>query len=179
MPTCSYRHAKALQTRPTGLAVPLRDLATTALLAASDGETTCAAHVGDGAAVVRGEAGWRTLSWPESGEHVGTTRFLTETPPAIRTARLTEPVTALALFTDGLERLVLDLASGTPHGPFFHMIAAPLDRSAADRATPAGRHADLSAALGRYLDSDPVNARTDDDKTLVIAVSRPGAETFA
>lgn len=150
-----------------------RDMATTALIVVSDGIATLAAHVGDGAAVARVAGGWRTLSWPEAGEHAGTTRFLTETPPAVRTARLGGPVTAVALLTDGLERLVLDLSARAPHSPFFEMVAAPLDRLAADPATPDGRHPALSAALARYLDGERINERTDDDKTLAVAVRRP------
>jgi hypothetical protein len=150
-----------------------RDLATTTIVAVSDGATTVTAHVGDGAAVARVPDGWRSLSWPESGEHAGTTRFLTENPPAIRTARLDAPVTAVALLTDGLERLVLDLAAQAPHPPFFEMVARPLDDRAADPATPPGRQRALSLALGRYLDGEAVNERTDDDKTLIMAVRRP------
>jgi len=154
---------------------PLRDLATTVIVALSDGATTVAAHVGDGAAVARCAEGWRILSWPESCEHAGTTRFLTEEPPAIRTARIDAPVSAVALLTDGLERLVLDLAAKAPHPPFFDMVAAPLDTLAADPETPVGRHRALSAALGRYLDGETVNERTDDDKSLAVAVRRPEA----
>lgn len=154
--------------------IALRDLATTAVLAICDGETTIAGHVGDGAVVVRTPAGWCALSWPESGEHAGTTRFLTDEPrPALRIARAAAPVDAVAVLTDGIERLVLDLAARAPHPPFFDMIADPLARLAADPAIAAGRHPSLSRALGDYLDGEAVCARTDDDKTLAIAVRRP------
>jgi len=152
--------------------IAVRDLATTALLVVSDGARTLSAHVGDGAAVARTAEGWRILSWPETGAHAGTTRFLTEAPPAVRTACIDVPVTAVALLTDGLERLVLDLARCTPHPPFFDMIAEPLDRLADDPATPSGRDRPLSAALARYLDGERVNERTDDDRTLAVAVRR-------
>ena len=64
-------------------------------------------------------------------------------------------------------------------------VAAPATRAtsvpaAAAAATPApsyapeavwyGRHAALSAQLAAYLNSAAVNSRTDDDKTLIIAV---------
>jgi hypothetical protein len=152
--------------------VGLRDLATTAILLLSDGRSTLCGHVGDGAAVARTVGGWRALSWPETGEHAGTTRFLTEDRPSLRLARLDEPASAVALLTDGMERLVLDLTARTPHAPFFDMVAAPLDRLAMDPEARGGRDRRLSAALGRYLDAETVCERTDDDKTLAIAVRR-------
>ena len=118
----------------------LRDCATTLILCLSDGGQTLVAHIGDGAAVARGASGgWQALSWPAGGEHAGSTYFLTDETPALRLTRHTAPVTALALFTDGLERLVLDFAEGTAHGPFFDRIAKPLDS-----LTTPGRDAALS-----------------------------------
>lgn len=146
-----------------------RDCATTLLLAVSDGEATAVAHVGDGAVVARGADGaWRALSWPEGGVHAGETRFLTEEEPAIRVTLDHAPVSALALLTDGIERLVLDFAAGAPHAPFFDRIAGPVDRLAA-----AGRDLSLGRALRAYLAGEGVAARTDDDRTLVLASLGP------
>jgi hypothetical protein len=41
------------------------------------------------------------------------------------------------------------------------------------RSTASGVDVELSRALGGYLSSVPVNDRTDDDKTLVLASRRP------
>lgn len=143
-----------------------RDFAATLVLAVSDGAATAVAHVGDGAAVARGADGaWRALSWPEGGEHAGSTFFLTDETPALRVAVTHEPVTALALFTDGIERLALDFAAGRPHPPFFDRMIAPLER-----AQGAGRDRRLSRALGGWLAGEAVAARTDDDRTLLLAV---------
>ena len=71
--------------------------------------------------------------------------------------------------------------------PMAATVAAPATRAtsvpaaaAATLAAPApsyapeavwyGRHAALSAQLAAYLNSAAVNSRTDDDKTLIIAV---------
>ncbi|MEM8853925.1 MAG: protein phosphatase 2C domain-containing protein [Pseudomonadota bacterium] len=150
-----------------------RDLATTALLALSDGTRSLILHVGDGAIVGRcGETGaWSALSWPAHGPYAGTTAFLTdEGEDGIRTLVDERPLDAVCLFSDGLERLVLDFASGEPHPPFFRMVAAPLDALAADPEAARGRNPRLSHALRRYLESDGVAERGDDDKTLVVAV---------
>lgn len=141
--------------------------ATTAVMAVSDGSSTLAAHVGDGAVAVRrvGSAEWTALSWPEQGEFAGTTRFVTdEDGPAVRIALHDMPIDRLAVMTDGLERLALDFWTCTPHAAFLGPMTAPLASSAA-----SGRNARLSEELGRFLDSDAINERTDDDKTLVLA----------
>lgn len=155
--------------RKNGL-VP-RDLATTLISVASDGETTLLVHVGDGAVVVRDrETGlWSLASAPHNGEYASTTYFLTDDPsPALRIARLDRPVSAIFTFTDGVETVVLDRArANEPFQPFFERMLAPV------AAAPFGGHSmPLSAALGRYLDGDGFCSRTDDDKTLVIAATQ-------
>jgi serine/threonine protein phosphatase PrpC len=145
--------------------VAARDCASTLLLLASDGRSTVVGHVGDGAAAARAPADWTALSWPDAGEHAGETRFLTDPDPAIRVARHATPVAAVALLTDGLERLVLDFAGRVPHAPFFDRMTAPL------AALPApGRDRALSAALAGWLGGAAVAARTDDDRALLLAV---------
>ena len=161
-----------------GAPTTLRDFATTLLLAVSDGHRTWTAHVGDGAIVGRGaESGdWAVLSWPATGDYAGTTYFLTDEPaPALRVAHHETPISGLALLSDGLERLVLDFAAQTAHGPFFERMARPLDVRASQNQKGPSR--DLSTALGAYLDSENVCRRSDDDKTLVVAVrGDPSAE---
>ena len=71
---------------------------------------------------------------------------------------------SLAVFTDGIERLVLDFADLTPHEPFFSSMIIPVERS-----EKGGRLSGLSQSLHAFLDSDKVNDRTDDDKTLILA----------
>jgi len=71
------------------------------------------------------------------------------------------------MFTDGLERLALDFRTQQPHTPFFNRVITPVRNSAGN-----GRNADLSRQLADFLNSADINARTDDDKTLVLAVKR-------
>jgi hypothetical protein len=124
-------------------------------------------HVGDGAAVVKIGDAWLSPSWPEAGEYASTTFFVTEDPaPRLRVTRI-EPAQRVAVFSDGLERLVLDFAQKRPHAPFFERMFGPFAGS--DRV---GSNKELTAALRRYLDSAPVNERTDDDKSLILAIMR-------
>ena len=151
----------------------LRDYATTLLLAISDGWRTVVAHVGDGAIVARraGGGGWEALSWPATGEYASTTYFVTDEPaPNVRIGIHDGAIDGLALFTDGIERLVLDLANRAPHQSWFDRMAAPLDRMAARADQGESIDFELSQALGRYLDGDRVCERSDDDKTVVLSV---------
>lgn len=149
----------------TARALAPRDFATTVVLLLTDGADSLVLHIGDGAAVARTADGWRALSWPEQGEYAATTYFLTDDTPRLRVARASAPADCVALFSDGLERLALDFASEQPHAPFFDGMIAPLAAG-----TAPGRDPKLSAQLGAFLDSERVNARTDDDKTLILAL---------
>lgn len=146
-----------------------RDFAATLILVLSDGQESLTVHIGDGSAVARYEDNlWRALSWPAQGEYASTTFFVTDDPePAVKISRSAEPVSAIAVFTDGIERLALNYGLNEPHQPFFKGIILPLDAAVAK-----GRDFGLSAQLLSYLSSPAINERTDDDKTLVLAVRR-------
>ncbi|WBO24314.1 PP2C family serine/threonine-protein phosphatase [Sphingomonas abietis] len=152
------------------LALRLRDFAATVVITVTDGKDTLVAHVGDGSSVVRSSeaADWRVTSWPAQGQYAATTFFVTDEPEVrMRMVRSDHAIDAVVAFTDGIERLALDFASETPHVPFFAKIIVPLEQSGA-----VGSDRDLSEKLAAYLNSDAINARTDDDKTLVLAVLR-------
>jgi hypothetical protein len=146
-----------------------RDFASTMIMLVVTDEGLLVAHVGDGAAVARGRDGtWRALSWPESGEYASTTYFLTDDPvPRLRIARFGPEFDACAVFSDGIEDLALDHKSTLPHQPFFRSMMTPLDT-----ASTLGKSASLSAELAKFLDGDRVCARTDDDKSLILASSQ-------
>lgn len=155
--------AQAAASRGLGL----RDFATTLVLALASRDELLCAHIGDGAIAVRENesSAWTSVSWPEHGEYASTTYFLTDdTEPRLRISSTAVAFDTLVLMTDGLERLALDFALRSPHGPFLDVMAAPL------RGLAPGRPATINRALSTYLQSATVNARTDDDKTLIVAV---------
>jgi hypothetical protein len=136
----------------------------------SDGRRTLIAQVGDGCAVVKdaGVCEWRIPLWPDHGEYASTTTFVTDDPEAkCRIARDESELVAIAALTDGLERLALDFSSQRPSGGFFDGMAKPVAAS-----TAQGKDAPLSVMLKQYLEGQAVCARTDDDKTLVVAARR-------
>ena len=148
-----------------------RDFAATLVCVISDGENTLFAHIGDGCAVVREHSTgqWLAGTWPDHGEYASTTTFVTDQPVAkLRVTHLALAVDVVSLFSDGIERMVLDMATKKPAERFFGVVAQPVIAS----AVPSGRDAVLSSHLKAYLGGEQVNARTDDDKTLVIAALR-------
>ncbi|NIJ28186.1 hypothetical protein FHT00_000114 [Sphingomonas insulae] len=147
-----------------------RDFATTLVMVVAMPGRTLTVHVGDGAAVGRltDDGRWVSLSWPENGEFASTTFFVTDDVEVrLRIERTDRDLDRIAVMTDGIERLALDLAGGAPHRPFFQGISEPVAKSAV-----AGRDGALSRKLAQYLSSDAINARTDDDKTLIVASRR-------
>jgi hypothetical protein len=145
--------------------VPVREFAATLVAAVVTRERAMTIHVGDGAVVWQQCGEWKAASWPAHGEYASTTYFVTDDKLRVRTSTSDLPVDALGLFTDGIERLVLDFTSSTPHAPFFDRMIAPV------RAlSRSGRDSPLSYQLQQYLSQDGVNSRTDDDKTLLLIV---------
>jgi hypothetical protein len=117
--------------------------------------------------VVAQEDAYEPVFWPQSGEYANTTNFLTDPEWAEHLAFAQRPVRVeeLALLTDGLQTLALSFAGRTVHAPFFRPMFQRL------RAAAPGEG--LARALRQFLDSEPVNARTDDDKTLILATRVP------
>jgi hypothetical protein len=143
------------------------DFASTLMLVLLHAEGGAIGQLGDGAIVARnGGAGWQPILWPDHGEYVNTTRFLTD-PDALDHMRVDDvpgSIESVCLFSDGLERLVLDLRAGAAHAPFFDAVF----RRFTDVSQP-GHAAQISRDLGALLDSEAVNSRTDDDKSIVCA----------
>lgn len=140
------------------------DLASTLLLAVCSPALTAVAQIGDGAAVAADTAGrLMALTRPMQGEYANETVFLTGRQ-ALDVMQLTVqcgPYTHLALFSDGLQLLALTMPGEQPHAPFFtpffrYMAHTPDEGEGKNRLT-------------RFLRSPRVQARTDDDLTLLLA----------
>jgi hypothetical protein len=143
-----------------------RDFAATLVGCLVGADSASFVHVGDGSAVYRlnGTDDWIVASWPAQGEYASTTYFVTDDPePQIRLAYVEGQVQEVALFSDGIERLVLDFSNRTAFAPFFERMFSPLQRQV------WGRDRMLSRQLKEYLDSPAVCEKTDDDKTLLLA----------
>jgi hypothetical protein len=162
----------ALELEARDAARPIDDYACTLLVVILSANGGIVAQIGDGAVVIDdGERGWRPVHWPDHGEYANSTHFLTE-PDALDALQLTtleRPLRRVCLFSDGLERLVLDFRDHSAHGPFFDAIFRPIEQH-----TEPGHAAQISRDLEALLASDSINARTNDDKSLLCATLRVG-----
>ncbi len=143
----------------------LRSFATTLTVVIAVGEQLIVAQLGDGAVIARNqEDELFAASHAQRGEYANETFFLTgdDALEHIQIQIREELVSAIAVMSDGLTRLALNLPSYEPHQPFFQPLFA---------FASAAKDEDLaSAQLAEFLASDRVCARTDDDKSLVLAV---------
>jgi len=155
---------------------PVHDFATTLTLAVVDHEWLITGQIGDGVIVAQMDSGELfTATPPQRGEYANETFFLTMDNALAgldgriyRQKRDIEEVTALAVMTDGLIRIAMNVAQAQPHDPFFlPLLAFPAEITNA---------ADAHESLINFLNSKRVNSRTDDDKTLVLA-ARPHLTT--
>lgn len=143
-----------------------RDYACTFLGLLSSPLGTLAFQVGDGGIVVDAGNGLELAIVPMSGEYANMTSFITDenAVDVLSTKAYANAVSLAAVFSDGIQRIALNMATNKPHEPFF----APFFKTL--RAATAEQEDQLHALLAKFLSGPAVNQRTDDDKTLALAV---------
>jgi len=143
-----------------------RDFACTFLGLLSSPAGTLVMQIGDGGVVLDVGAGLEVAVVPMSGEYANMTHFVTDEDAVntLATKTYTDPVVRVAAFSDGLQRLALNMATNTPHEPFFMPFFNGMAKATAEQEDQ------LEALLVNFLSSASVNERTDDDKTLAVAV---------
>ncbi len=145
----------------------LRAFATTLTCAVASDEWLAVAQIGDGIVVATGEDGTLfSATQPQHGEYANETFFLTmeDALPQVEICVYAQAIGALAVMTDGLIRLAMNLVENEPHVPFFQPLFA--------FAAQVTNEEEAQEQLAGLLASGRVNERTDDDKTLVL-VARP------
>jgi serine/threonine protein phosphatase PrpC len=155
---------KAVETEAATCDKQLQDLATTLIMMVATPEVVAVVQIGDGLAVAKDSMGnLMALTIPDSGEYINETTFLTSAT-ALDTAQMrlwrTEIVN-VAIITDGLQMLALNMVVGEPHKPFFF----PLFEFVANTEDKT----EAKEQLVKFLRSDRITQRTDDDLTLIIA----------
>ena len=158
-----------LTTLAEDLGCALRDLACTLTVAVILPEWAWFMQIGDGAIIVQPSAAdpFEVVFWPDNGEYANQTYFLTDVPDKHIHVRLIErPLERVSLITDGLQTLALVMAERRAHPPFFLPMFGTVE-AAPDEGELV--HQALKATLSQFLDSRPINARTNDDKTLILA----------
>jgi hypothetical protein len=146
-----------LQQQATDEGVELNEYSCTFLGCIITSKKAAFFQVGDGAIVRNDGSGfYNTVWWPHNGEYQNTTSFLVDDNSfsQLNIAIIDAQVDELAVFTDGLQLLILTTEDNSVHQPFFN------DMLEVDN---------LNKQLAAYLDGTAINSRTDDDKTLFLA----------
>lgn len=143
-----------------------RDYACTFLGLISFAQSTLIMQIGDGGIVVDIGEGLHVPITPMSGEYANMTYFITDIDAVdvLMTKYFPAKTLKAAVFTDGIQRLALNMATNTAHEPFFKPFFSILAKTTSEQEDQ------LEAALVGFLNSEAVNERTDDDKTLALAV---------
>ncbi len=129
-------------------------------------------QIGDGAIVISEIASeeYGYIFWPQHGEFANQTHFLFQenTAETIQFVSINRKFESIALFSDGIERLILDFSTQEVFAPALQPIFKWLQES------KLGHNDCPSHVLTAYLQSPHINNRTDDDKSLIMAVRSCG-----
>ncbi len=140
------------------------DLATTLIVAVATPETVAVAQIGDGVAVAKNSMGdLVALTTPDNGEYANETTFLVS-PNALEKVQLKiwhQPIVNVSVITDGLQWLAMNMARSAPHKPFFFPLF--------DFVANAEDKIIAKEQLVKFLRSERIVQRTDDDLTLIVA----------
>ena len=98
----------------------LSDYHCTLILVAWVDDQVAAVQIGDGAAIAEADGVCKMLTIPQRGEYVNETFFITEDHfHQTMFSRETSGITALALFTDGLQKEAVDFQNRKANGDFI------------------------------------------------------------
>lgn len=152
--------------RAEALTLTARDFACTFLGVLSTKAGTLVFQVGDGGVVLDVGKGLEVAIVPMTGEYANMTHFVTDEDAVavLETKQYPDRALKVAAFSDGLQRLALNLATSTPHVPFFTPFFVGMAQATIDQEDL------LNGLLVKFLGSSSVNERTDDDKTLALAL---------
>ena len=125
-----------------------RDYATTLLVTVVTNAWVAGVQVGDGALIIQyAQGAIERFTWPSNGEYANETTFITSADVEAQTQYMVVPradITGLALQTDGIKYISLDLAQQVPaEGLTPSCLILPGTRM----PTPATRHCATSCDL--------------------------------
>ncbi|GAX35844.1 PP2C family serine/threonine-protein phosphatase [Nodularia sp. NIES-3585] len=155
---------KAVEDEAVACSKQPQDLATTLIIMLATPDMVAVVQIGDGLAVAKDHMGnLLALTTPDNGEYINQTTFLTS-PDALDTAQIKlwrETIVNVGVLTDGLQMLALNMVVGEPHKPFF-LPLFDFVKNAEDKTV-------AKEQLVRFLGSERITQRTDDDLTLILA----------
>jgi hypothetical protein len=154
----------------------IREFACTLVAAVIGNDHAAFFQIGDGAIVIldpepeNDEEHYKWSFWPAKGEYENTTFFITDpmVKEHIHFNSLPKRIEEVSLFTDGIQHLTLHYQSKTVHHPFFKPMFHVLRKVEKDHL------AYLNSSLEKFLSSERINEKTDDDRTLILASRKEG-----
>lgn len=141
------------------------ELACTLLVFMATPHWLAAMQIGDGFIVVGLQGEERKLLFqPDKGEFVNQTTFVTSASALdeMQVHVLSGKQQFICASTDGLEKVAIQMSDWTPFSPFFQ----PLEDYLWETPNPEQD----DEYINTFLDSERLNARTDDDKTLLLCL---------
>lgn len=157
-----------LNTKANESSYRLQELACTLIAFVATPEWVAAMQIGDGFIVVHSpeDSKYQLLFKPNKGEYANQTTFVTSS-----NALSEMKVTVLGhrqficASTDGLERVALNICDWTPGEIFFEPLEQYVQMSTEEEA---------KNYIKNFLQSQKLNSRTDDDKTLLVCLYDKG-----
>lgn len=146
----------------------VREFAATLVMAIIGTEHACFIQIGDGACVfnTHDDQTFKIPIWPMQGEYASTTYFITDQNGVhLKRVPITASIKQLAVFTDGIEKLALVPKDTCADDKFLDALFQPFSDFENN-----GRNKKFSKLLRDWLDSKQICEKTDDDKTLILAV---------
>lgn len=147
----------------------MREYASTFIGAVVGKSSAAFYQTGDGAAVFSADgkpASYQFAVEPLDSEYVNQTEFLTDDQAAtsLRFRFIEQRIEDVILFSDGIFAVAVDFQTNQPHEPFLRPMIAPLRNGNASDG--------LNEKLEKFLRSEKLNEKTDDDKTIILASRR-------
>lgn len=144
----------------------IRHFASTMILSIISDSMGMFCQIGDGCIVINHDSLLKCVFWPQNGEYINTTNFVTDknVSQKIMFKFINGNIQQLSVFTDGLENVALNFSEHKPYLPFF----SPFFNIVPEASS--GENKDLSNALSEFLNSELINKKTDDDKTIIFAI---------
>ena len=155
---------KALVEEAEKISCSTNDLACTLLVFIATPNWIAAMQIGDGFIVVGlEESPYQLLFSPDKGEYANQTTFVTSANASSKrqVCVLEGKQEFICVSTDGLEKLAIDFRTETAYHPFFNAFEEGLKNREREEE---------QKSLREWLNSQEVNARTDDDKTLLLCL---------
>ena len=143
----------------------INDLACTLLVFVATSHWLTAMQIGDGFIVVRPQnSEYQMLFHPDKGEFANETTFITSVNAVneMQVKVLSGEQEFICASTDGLEKVAIRLHDWKPFPPFFK----PLEEYLQETANPG----EEDKYVEDFLNSERLNSRTDDDKTLLLCL---------